>query len=84
MVAIWVAIARNNVPAADRVTEEIARRIEGLAAFPMMGAARDDLRKGIRQLSEPPYLIFYRVVEADATVEVIRVVHGARDLPDVL
>jgi len=43
-----------------------------------MGAARDDIRPGLRYLVSDPYLLLYRTT--DGGVEIVRAVHGRRDL----
>jgi toxin ParE1/3/4 len=42
---------------------------------------RDDVQKGMRMLVEGKHLIFYRVLEG--RVEVVRVIHGSRDLTKI-
>lgn len=52
-----------------------------LAEFPYLGAADEaQLGPGRRRWVVEPYLIVYRV-EPDRSVTVLRIVHGARDLP---
>ena len=48
----------------------------------MMGRARPELRADLRSLPFGAYLILYRVVEDG--VEIIRVVHAARNLDDLV
>ena len=43
-----------------------------------MGPARDDIRPGLRYLVSGSYLLLYRIVGDD--IEVVRAVHGRRDL----
>lgn len=54
------------------------RRWELLAAYPLSGAARDDVRPGLRYVVVGNYLSLYRVVDDD--IEIVHVVHGRRDL----
>jgi toxin ParE1/3/4 len=79
LLEIWRYIARDNPDAADRVLDRIERVVELLAHHPLMGAARPDLRKDLRYFVSGRYLILYRPIIGG--VEVVRVVHGARDLP---
>jgi toxin ParE1/3/4 len=37
------------------------------------------LVEGTRELLEPPYIIVYRVDEAEGEIVVLNIVHGARD-----
>lgn len=75
---IWFAIALNNRSAADRLLDRFAYRMAMLEDFPEMGPARPELGEGARALVEGNYLIIYRLVSG--VVEIVRVVHGARDL----
>lgn len=75
---IWFAIALNNPSAADRMLDRLAHRMAMLEDFPEMGPARPDLGEGARALVEGNYLIIYRLVPG--AVEIVRVMHGARDL----
>jgi toxin ParE1/3/4 len=49
-----------------------------LRDFPLMGPSRDDLRPGFRMLVAGEYVILYRAMQD--RVEIIRVLHGRRDL----
>jgi toxin ParE1/3/4 len=49
-----------------------------IAATPYMGRARSDLRPGLRSSPHGAYLILYRV--AIPRVEIVRILHGSRDL----
>lgn len=65
--------------------EKLAKR---LAEFPELGALYDSVEAdfaGLRVFSVPrfrKYLVFYRV--EDDVIDIIRVIHGARDLPTIL
>ncbi|MCP3056481.1 type II toxin-antitoxin system RelE/ParE family toxin [Aurantimonas marianensis] len=81
LIEIWLHIALDSPLAADRLIERIGERILRLARFPEMGVARPDIADGVRVLSVPPFLVLFQV-ESDK-VEVVRVIHGARDLPSI-
>jgi toxin ParE1/3/4 len=74
---IWDHIARDSVPNADRFVDQIERRFDLLADHPGMGLPREDLRAGLRRFAYARYLIYYRPIRGG--IEVVRVVHGARD-----
>lgn len=78
---IWHDISLQSPVAADRFVDKLDRRVSSLIEFPNRGAPRDDLRKGLRMHVEGNHLIFYRV--RGLKVEIVRVVHGAMDLPKV-
>lgn len=75
---IWHYIAAENRQAATRFLLRIEDRIAALREFPLMGSPRDDLGPGFRTLVIGKYLVIYRPVPEG--VEIIRVVHGVRDL----
>ncbi|MCO6392743.1 type II toxin-antitoxin system RelE/ParE family toxin [Aliihoeflea aestuarii] len=77
LIDIWIYIAADNIPAADRLLDAIGNRIEQLKSHPFSGAARPDIAPDARLLPIGNYVVLYRV-RADA-VEIVRVVHGARD-----
>jgi toxin ParE1/3/4 len=57
-------------------------RARALADHPFLGAVDDVLGSGRRRLVLAPYLIVYRVRD-DREVTVLRILHGARDLPSL-
>ena len=73
LIAIWTHIA-----AADRVLDRLEEAASHLADNPQMGPARDDIRPGLRYLVSGSYLLLYRI--ADGGIEIVRAVHGRRDL----
>lgn len=78
LIDIWLHIAEDDPRAADRVLDRLDETARHLAGHPEMGAARDDIRTGLRSLISGPYLLLYRVT--DPGVEIVRAVHGRRDL----
>jgi toxin ParE1/3/4 len=79
LIEIWTYIAADNPAAADRVLDRIEEVFGRVAANPQLGAARADLAEGLRYSVSGSYLVLYRQV--GAAVEIVRVVHGERDLP---
>jgi toxin ParE1/3/4 len=82
LIEIWTYVATDSPIAADRLLDRIDAVCRRLAENPRMGAARPDLAPQLRHFVTGPYLILYR--EAGAGVEIVRVLHGARDLPGLL
>jgi toxin ParE1/3/4 len=70
-------IAIDKPGAALRHVEKLEDACRALARNPELGTARDDLMAGVRIWSVGNYAIFFR--SAQDGIEVIRVVHGARD-----
>jgi toxin ParE1/3/4 len=79
---IWFDIALDNPAAADRMIDAIKQRSEQLSAFPQSGPLRPDIADDARSLTIGNYLMLYRL--AADSVEVIRIVHGARDVATLI
>ena len=75
---IVLQIAPDNEAAAFRLVEAIDERFEVLSRFPLAGPARPELLPELRSFPVKNYLILYKPI--DDGIEVMRVVHGARDL----
>ena len=81
LTAIWLYIAQDNLPAADRLIAEIDRTLSLLARFPLMGEAVDHLRAGVRRSLVGNYQLFYGPT-ADG-IRLLRVYHAARRIEDL-
>jgi toxin ParE1/3/4 len=80
---IWDFIASDNVVAADRLEDEFFEAFEMLATRPRMGHSRSDLTdRDVRFWPVGEYLIVYRSLPA--SLQVVAVLHGARDIVEVL
>jgi toxin ParE1/3/4 len=77
-----VALAANNVSAAERLLNDLRVATQILATQPLIGKARREFGPGIRSFPVRDYVIVYRPIRGG--VELVRVVHGARDLERVL
>ncbi|HEV7228758.1 type II toxin-antitoxin system RelE/ParE family toxin [Brevundimonas sp.] len=71
-------IAQDNPAAARRLSDRIMSACRGLGRFPLRHPVTV---QGLRKRSVGAYLIFYRVTEE---VEILRVLHGARDAEALL
>jgi toxin ParE1/3/4 len=60
---------------------ELREHASKIANIPFGYVRREDLGSGLRMAVHRPYLLFFRV-DADV-VRIERVLHGARDLPEV-
>jgi toxin ParE1/3/4 len=76
---IWVNVAEGNFDAADRLMDRFEEVLNDLAETPGMGRSRDEYGQGLRSFPVGDYLLFYHAVPGG--IEVVRIVHGARDLP---
>ena len=79
LVEIAVRIAGEHPTAADRWLDLIDKKCQLLARMPELGRKRPDLARELRSLPVGNYVIFYRPM--DDGIQVIRVLHGVRDLP---
>jgi toxin ParE1/3/4 len=82
LIEIFRYISRDNAPAADKLVRAINSKCELLARSPMIGRARPELRSDLRSFPYGSYLILYRII--DGGVEIVRVVHAARNLDDLV
>jgi toxin ParE1/3/4 len=81
--AIGDHIARDNPNRAESFIEELVEKCLDLANFPQAFPLVERFaRLGIRKRRYRSYLIFYRA--ADDRVDIVHVLHGARDYEAVL
>lgn len=78
LVEIWGYIAEDSEARADAFVDTIDRKFRALAENPGMGRTRDELAEDIRSFPVGRYIIFYRSLMDG--IEVVRILHGARDL----
>ncbi len=83
---IWSFIAQDNSEAADRVEEAIFRACDLLSSSPLAGSVRKDLTPlPLRFWVVHPYSKYMIVYDPEKKpLQVIRILHGARDLSSVL
>jgi toxin ParE1/3/4 len=81
LVEIALHISEQNPTGADHWLDLIDEKCHALARMPEMGRKRSDLATGLRSLAVNNYVIFYRPVSDG--IQVIRVLHGARDIPAI-
>ena len=84
LLAIWVFIAQDNAPTADRVLNRIYNAFLLLGEQPGAGHKREDLANDadLRFWSVYSYLIIYRKMAEP--IEIVRVVRGTRDVVALL
>jgi toxin ParE1/3/4 len=87
--AIVATIARDNLDTAVRFYDRVQESFEFLADWPQAGTRRRTRDPALRGLRSYPirgyrtYLVFYLPL-ADGGVDIVRVIHGARDIPAAL
>ena len=80
--AIGDHIAEDSPANAERFIERLTAKFVALGRHPRIGRARPELRSDLRSLPYGAYLILYRLM--DDGVEIVRVVHAARNLDDLI
>lgn len=77
--AIHDYIATDNLAAATMLVARLEDLATRLAETPGMGRARAELLPDLRSFPFGNYVLFYR--PAESGIEIVRVLHGARDVP---
>jgi toxin ParE1/3/4 len=78
---IWAYVAEHNAEAANKLIKEITGKFALLRDYPQMGREQDRLLVDLRSFVVRDYFIFYQPFEDG--VEILRVLHGSRDIADV-
>jgi toxin ParE1/3/4 len=75
---ITIYIARDSIAAADRLVDLFDAKLRALSLNPGLGPKRPELGDGVQSLPVGNYILFYRRI--DDGIELLRILHGARDL----
>lgn len=75
-------IGRRNPTAALNWQRDIYRTFDLLAVMPGLGSQREGVRSTVRMFPKDGYLIFFKRRNAD--IEILRVLHAARDWPKLV
>jgi toxin ParE1/3/4 len=78
---IWDFIAEDNESRADGFIDELNEKFALLAVRPLIGRERKELADNLRSFPIGRYIIFYTILREG--IEVIRVLHGARDIETI-
>ena len=78
---IWFYIAMDNVKAADNLLDDVDSSCQLLAIQPQAGRLRPELAPELRSFPVDRYVVFYR--PQDDGIDVVRVLHSARDIESV-
>ncbi|QFI75780.1 type II toxin-antitoxin system RelE/ParE family toxin [Bradyrhizobium betae] len=65
--------------AAARIADRIRVKIERLAVSGLSHIGRPGLLEGTRELVEAPYVIVYAIDQTNQLIDVLAILHGARD-----
>lgn len=88
LLEIYVTIGFDNPDAAERLFTAIEERAALLPAYPRLGVRRPEIAPSARMLVEGVYLLLYEThPDSDDgpidEIEIVRVVHGHRDLTHI-
>lgn len=78
---IWEYIAEDSIEQADRWVDLLDEKLGLIATQPLMGRSRDELAPGMRSFPFGRYVIFYIPIADE--IDVVRVLHSARDVDPV-
>lgn len=78
---LWDYIADDSSDRADAFLDRIEDKLQTLAQNPGLGRRREELLAGLQSFPIGSYVVFYRAIENG--IEVIRVLHGSRDLAEI-
>ena len=78
---IWLHVAGQSADAADRLIDAFQKNYQTLADFPGLGQTCEQLGCGLRCFPVGNYVVYYRPIQSG--IEVVRVIHGARDVRDL-
>ncbi len=78
---LWGYIAEDSAAVADRWVDKLDETFNLIATQPLMGRARDELAASLRSFPFGRYVIFYVPIENG--IDVVRVLHSARDIDAV-
>jgi toxin ParE1/3/4 len=81
LLEVWHYVAKGSDARADAFLDKVLQQCRQLAHFPRMGRARDNLAPNLRSFPVKKFVIFYRPV--DDTVEIVRILYGARDIESI-
>jgi toxin ParE1/3/4 len=78
---IWRGLAEfGSLESADGVLRMIQKKFKILVQFPGSGRIREELEPGLRSFPAHVYVIFYRIGDGQVEVEIVRIIHGRRDI----
>ncbi len=78
---IWSYIADDSLANADSFIDKLYETMQVLSRQPGSGRHREEIAPGIQSFPFGRYIIFYRAVTSG--IEIVRVLHGARDIENI-
>lgn len=81
LVDIWLYIADDSPANADQFLNHLTEQAQLFVTLPKSGKARPELAQDLRSFPVEKYILFYR--EQGSNIELVRVLHAARDIDAV-
>ena len=78
LIDIWLYIAEDQPTNADRFLERLEKKAKRLAEFSDLGIDRTELNPGLKSVPLDRYVLYYCTTEKG--IELVRVLHGSRDV----
>jgi toxin ParE1/3/4 len=78
---IALHIAEDSLAASERFLDSFNDKFKLLASAPEIGRLREELAPGLRSFPVGSYVVFYQPIKDG--VEIVRVLHGSRDIPSL-
>jgi toxin ParE1/3/4 len=79
---IWLGLEPFSIELADQCLDELQQKFLQLQQFPGVGRSREDLAPGLRSVVVRDIVILYRALEG--LLVIVRVIHGRRDLKQII
>ena len=78
LLEIWFYIAQDSPVNADRFLDKLEEKALKLCEFSEIGLDRPELAEGLKSFPVDSYWLYYRPTSAG--IELVRVLHGSRDI----
>jgi len=80
LIDIWQYIADDSPVEADQFLDVIEETLLLIAESPRMGKGREELAPQLRSFPVGDYRVFYRELDSQEGIEVVRVLNAAQDI----
>lgn len=78
---IWGYIFLENEIVANKIVEELHKKISYLSEFPFFGVEKPEVYENLRLITYKRFNIYYLVKKNQ--VEIIRILHGSREIKEL-
>lgn len=81
---IGLYIAQDNPQRAISFVLELQQKCNEISKHPLLYQVREELPPIVRSVRHKKYLIFYSTSDNSNEVTVLRILHGSRNMPDIV